>query len=47
MIKKELEVTEENLKRTIANDSLKRNSKLIMLSKLLAHLDENIIMYMM
>lgn len=42
MIKKELEITDENLRITIEKDLLNRNSKLIMLSKLLANLEENI-----
>ena len=41
-MKKELELTDNNLKKTIEDDFLNRNSKLVMLSKLLANLNENI-----
>lgn len=43
MINIDLELSDENIKKTIEEDLLKRNSKLIMLSKLLSNLDKNII----
>lgn len=42
MLKYELEPNDENLKETIEKDFLGRNSKLIMLSKLLANVKENL-----
>ena len=42
MLKTELELNEENLKKTIEENILKRNSQLIMLAKLLATVKENL-----
>lgn len=42
MLKYELEPNEENLKKTIEKNFLGRNSKLVMLSKLLVNVKENL-----
>ena len=44
MKKYELELTDENIKQTIENDVLNRNSQLIILAQLLSTIDDNIVL---